>query len=135
METERKLISDYQEYVRRVVLALRAGFGYYDLLEAYHQRKIPKEGVINGIEYSFHGVGCLGVVDGLEVDFDFGPDERIDGFDAWRLWRFVEQQPEAYPQFQRKEDVKAALERLARSDEIECPGAYPSPHLWYLKPS
>ncbi|HZF51497.1 MAG TPA: hypothetical protein VE093_22730, partial [Polyangiaceae bacterium] len=85
------------------------------------------------ISFSFHGVGCRATVDGVEVDFDFGPDGRTDGFEAWRLWYFAQQNPQKYPQFQRLEDVQAALERLALSGEIECPRAAPSKHLWYLK--
>ncbi|PSM30878.1 hypothetical protein [Haliangium sp. UPWRP_2] len=133
METERTLIREYLAAVHKVVSALRAGLGYQNLLAAYHQRKIPKEGVINGVEFSFHGIGCQAVVDGLEVDFDFGVDDRIDGFEPWRLWRFAEQQPETYPQFRQVEDVKKAMERLERSGEIECSRAMPSSTLWYLR--
>ena len=133
METERTLIREYLAAVHKVVSALRAGLGYQNLLAAYHQRKIPKEGVINGVEFSFHGIGCWAVVDGLEVDFDFGPDSRIDGFEPWRLWRFAEQQPETYPLFRQVEDVKKAMERLERSGEIECSRAMPSSTLWYLR--
>jgi len=127
------LIDDYQAAVRRVVSALRVGFGRDDLLPARGRREIPKDGVINGVEFSFHGVGCRATVDGVEVDFDFGPNGRTDGFEAWRLWFFAQQKPATYPQFQRLEDVQAALERLARSGEIECPQLSPSEHLWYLK--
>jgi len=133
MKAERMLIDEYQVAARKVASALRAGFGCDDLLLAWHSREIPKEGVINGIEFSFHGVGCRATVDGVEVDFDFGPDGRTDGFEAWRLWDFAQRNPQKYPQFQRLEDVQAALEKLARSGEIECPRAAPSKHLWYLK--
>lgn len=133
MVPERKLINDYQNVVRKVVAALRVGFGCNNLLAAWHDGKIPKDGVINEIEFSFHGVGCRGIVDGLEVDFDFGPDGRIDGFDAWRLWNFATERPVAYPQFQQLKEVEAALERLARSGEIECPETHPSRHLFYLR--
>lgn len=133
METERKLIGDYQSAVQTVVAALRAGFGCKDLLAARRRGEIPKDGVTGGIVFSFHGVGCLGIVDGVEVDFDFGPDARTDGFDAWRLWNFAHQQPATYPQFQQLEDVEMALERLGRSGEIECQRTAPSPHLWYLR--
>ncbi len=133
MKAERMLIDEYQVAARKVALALRAGFGRDDLLRAWRSGGIPKDGVISGIEFSFHGVGCRATVDGVEVDFDFGPDGRTDGFDAWRLWYFARQNPKRYPQFKRLEDVEAALEGLARSGEIECPRAAPSKHLWYLK--
>jgi len=133
MKAERILIDDYQAAVRRVVSALRVGFGRNDLLLAWHSREIPKDGVTSGIRFSFHGVGCRATVDGVKVDFDFGLDGRIDGFDAWRLWYFARQNPTRYPQFRRQEDVEAALERLARSGEIERSRDAPSDHLWYLR--
>src|SRR6185503_20036599 len=133
MGAERTLIREYQGAVQRVVSALRVGFGRHDLLTARRRGEIPKNGVINGVEFSFHGAGCLGTVEKIEVDFDFGPDGRTDGFDAWRLWNFAKQKPATYPQFQQQEDVEAALGMLARSGEIECPRTAPSPHLWYLR--
>ncbi|HZF50866.1 MAG TPA: hypothetical protein VE093_19535 [Polyangiaceae bacterium] len=133
MKAERMLIDEYQAAVRRVVSTLRAGFGRDDLLRARRTGVIPKDGVISGIEFSFHGIGCRAIVDDVEVDFDFGLDGRADGFDAWRLWLFARQKPKKYPQFQRQEDIKAALERLARSGEIEIPQTESSGYLWYLK--
>ena len=133
MDAERRLIHEYQRAVRTVVAALRTGFGCDDLLMARRNGEIPKDGVTGGIEFSFHGAGCMGTGAGFEVDFDFGPDGRVDGFDAWRLWRFANQNPAAYPQFQQLEDVQTALAKLARSGEIECPRTAPSPHLWYLR--
>lgn len=134
METVRELIREYLGAVHKAVSELRAGFGRNDLLRARHSGGIPKDGVINGVEFSFHGVGCWAVVDGVDVNFDFGPDNRADGFDAWRLWQFAREKPAAYPQFQELKQVEKALKMLACSGEIECPEADPSPHLFYLKP-
>jgi hypothetical protein len=133
MDAEQMLIGDYQVAVRRVVSALQVGYGRDDLLRAWRSGVIPKDGVIGGIEFSFHGIGCWATMDGVEVDFNFGLNGQIDGFDAWRLWVFVRQNPTRYPQFKRLEDVEAALERLARSGEIERQRDAPSDHLWYLK--
>ncbi|MCK6591141.1 MAG: hypothetical protein L6Q76_26610, partial [Polyangiaceae bacterium] len=78
MKAERMLIDEYQAAARKVASALRAGFGRNNLLRAWHSGEIPKEGVINGVEFSFHGVGCWAIVDDVEVDFDFGPGGRTD---------------------------------------------------------
>lgn len=129
-----RLILDYQHAVRRLVAALRSLSGCEDLLTARHSGRLAKDGTIGGIEYSFHGVGCYGSVDGVEVDFDFGPSCRHDGFDAWRLWDFARQFPNVYPQFQNEKAVDKALSDLARRGTIECPRLEPSPHLWYLVP-
>lgn len=41
-----------------------------------------------GIRYSKHGYGCAFHYPGGTVDFDFGREGEITGFDAWRLWHF-----------------------------------------------
>src|SRR5689334_16822660 len=97
MDDERRLIRDYQQAVQMVVSALKMRFGREDLLTAHHQGQIPKEGTVGAVAFTFHGVGCRGTLGTIEVDFDFGPDGRTDGFDAWRLWDFARQSPAKYP--------------------------------------
>ncbi|WP_431078424.1 DUF6896 domain-containing protein [Pseudomonas siliginis] len=41
--------------------------------------------VIDGIEYELHGIGCAIHFPTESVDFDYGSNNRIDGFDEWRL--------------------------------------------------
>jgi len=132
-DDERELIRGYQSAVQILVAALRNTYGQEDLLAARRDGAIPPRAAIGGVEFAFHGVGCRGTVAGIEVDFDFGPDGRTDGFDAWRLWDFARQSPEKYPRFQRREDLEVALHALAAAGEIRCTRSAPSPHLWYLK--
>lgn len=45
-------------------------------------QKIPQRGfVTDGVTYELHGVGCSVYLSEICVDFDYGPDERVDGFD------------------------------------------------------
>lgn len=44
----------------------------------------------NGVNFYAHGYGIELQVEGLSIDFDFGPNGEPDGFDAWRLYRFAE---------------------------------------------
>jgi Domain of unknown function (DUF6896) len=44
---------------------------------------------INGIGVYVHGYGIELVLDDVMIDFDWGELGEPDGFDAWRLWRFV----------------------------------------------
>ena len=37
-----------------------------------------------------HGIGMEIDVDGTVIDFDFGNDGQFNGFDAWRLYNFIE---------------------------------------------
>lgn len=45
---------------------------------------------LDGIEFYAHGYGIELVLDGVTIDFDWGDRGEPDGFDAWRLWNFVE---------------------------------------------
>lgn len=47
----------------------------------------------------------------LVVDFDFGPNGRFDGFDAWRLHLFAESMPQ-YNQFAHVDCVQTHLTEL-----------------------
>ncbi len=132
MESIRVLIRDYQQAVEQAVSRLQASFDVTDLLAARRSGKVPKEGRADEIEYSFHGLGCRAILDGIEVDFDFGPGGRTDGFDAWRLWLYTRQVPSNYGSaFRAFEEVRAALEVLIGSGEVECPRRAPSEHLCY----
>ncbi len=58
---------------------------------------IPAQGELNGgVRYFKHGYGFgVHLPDG-EVDFDFGQQGEIDGFDEWRLWKFCQHRPNTY---------------------------------------
>lgn len=53
----------------------------------WHQNGIPRTGeFLNGkYKYSFHGVGCEFHMKDKVIDYDYGDQGRIDGFDLWRL--------------------------------------------------
>lgn len=42
----------------------------------------------NDIEIYAHGYGIELVIDGMNIDFDWGDQGESDGFDGWRLWNF-----------------------------------------------
>jgi Domain of unknown function (DUF6896) len=48
----------------------------------------PQE--VGGIQVYAHGYGIELMVDGLNIDFDWGDAGEPDGFDAWRLWNFYQ---------------------------------------------
>lgn len=130
-----RLITDYQRRVAAFVQAAQAKYGKEDLLAAWHAGKIPQDGMLDDqkeTRFTFHGVGCcVHSVEG-EVDFNFGPEGRHDGFDGWRLWILAESRPEEYPQFQRLEIVESVLGELVTESFVIRPHWAPSPHLCYL---
>lgn len=85
------LIERYLRTVERLSTALAAAYQVDSLFLARKSKKIPRLGSFgNGGEFKFHGIGCRISDDNSSVDFDFYGDGRTDGFDAWRLHLFVE---------------------------------------------
>ena len=75
---------------------------------------IPQRGILDeqqSISYSFHGIGCCVEFGTVVVDFDFGPNGRSDGFDAWRLQLFAESMPQ-YRQFANLDYIQSHLTDL-----------------------
>ena len=69
-------------------------------LEAWRNKDIPQKGDLSEkVKYEFHGIGCLLVFPEYDVDFDFGPDKRIDGFDLWRLSQYVSSRIKKYTEY------------------------------------
>ena len=130
------LINDYQSHVERFVVAAQHEFGEQNLLAGVLGGWIPEEGQMpaSGVaSFRFHGAGCYVTFPDANVDFDFGPGGRHDGFDAWRLHEMAESCPDRYPELQSVEDIERALEELMHTDLIFSPRWLPSPHLLYFK--
>ena len=73
---------------------------------------LPSSGFLDPketIEYYFHGIGlCVTFPDHI-VDWDFGYDGRLNGFDLWRLWVFATEGNNNYPEFKQKEVLEKAF--------------------------
>ena len=86
------LISAYQAVVSRRFTQLRTelGFAAPESNVAWACNGVEQRGRLSdGAHYFKHGYGCAikGTTD--SVDFDFGAEGEIDGFDSSRLWGFV----------------------------------------------
>ena len=133
-----RLIHMYQLHVLGFVQAFRSRFGVDDFIGAWRRGEVPRQGTLDDryeTRYEFHGVGGRFSSERDEVDFDFGPDGRYDGFDGWRLWILAQSLPEEYPQFQRHETVESVLGKLVTDGVVVRPRWAPSPHLCYLAES
>src|SRR6185295_8225991 len=88
------LINEYQIKVLEAADLFKKHKGIApDELMYWRQAGLPREGFVDPeqtIEYFFHGIGCRVSLPSGEVDWDFGHDGRLDGFDAWRLGCFAE---------------------------------------------
>jgi hypothetical protein len=85
------LISDYQQSVRTAVaLMYRSGISMPFSSASWIEADIPHRGHLEGgVEYFKHGAGCEVSLKTGKVDFDFGDQGEISGFDVWRLVRFA----------------------------------------------
>lgn len=110
-------------------------YGRKDILLAYKSDKIiPKEGSFEGIKYySFHGVGIYVKLDNAIIDFDFGPDNRFDGFDVMRLFQFAQSKSDLYSFYTSEKSLKVDFDNLIELGKIYNPQTSPSPHNYYWR--
>ncbi|MVV48761.1 hypothetical protein EJA72_10980 [Pseudomonas sp. PB120] len=94
------LIDDFLDQVKRATDLLESRFGKKCILPLWGTKEIPQRGeILDGISYELHGVGCRVYFPGVCVDFDYGPDERVDGFDVWRLYNYACEVPLLHPKY------------------------------------
>jgi len=123
---------DYRRAAAAAVNGLRQQAEALDLLRAWRSGVLPRQGRLARPKgrYTFHGVGCRFEIARRVVDVDFGPDNRYDGFDAWRLALYAASAFEW--QDLPPERIGTGLAELEVSGLIHRPGAEPAAHLYYL---
>lgn len=119
-----RLIGDYQAVVARRFTQLRAELGF-------EAPKSNTDWACNGLEqkgrlsdgtqYFKHGYGCAinGTTD--SVDFDFGANGEIDGFDASRLWGFAGASKKDYG-FGSEKEIEAAIKKATAEGYLRYSG-------------
>ncbi|TFY87161.1 hypothetical protein DYL59_19470 [Pseudomonas kairouanensis] len=92
------LISDYQANVASAVdMMQRSGIPRPLTDTDWVVTDIPQRGELEGgVRYFKHGYGCAVHLPTGTVDFDFGAQGEINGFDAWRLAGFAGDRLSAY---------------------------------------
>jgi hypothetical protein len=81
-----------------------------------------------GSRYRKHGYGCDVTGDSWSVDFDFGDEGQIDGFDEWRLEIFLMENPQS-SEVTTVEHLRNSFRAAVEAGEI----IYSGRHLYYLK--
>lgn len=119
MNNLEEVIAEYLQAVEKGLKLFDQKAGRRDILAAWHEGVLPREGgLLDDVEYKLHGIGCWISFQGYEIDFDFSPDGRSDGFDLWRLGKYVKQFPERFPMFQKTEQLEVAFEQLKQCGVI-----------------
>jgi len=127
------LIASYVAAVRGAVAAIAVHLCTTSLLDAVRENPELRSGALDSTTtYAFHGVGCRVMMGDRTIDFDFGPNGAVGGFDAWRLWLFAVGDPKGFPRLQDVELLEAELRKLCADGAIRLPKSEPSPHLYYL---
>lgn len=96
---------------------------------------LPTDGFLDPeetIEYYFHGIGCCVTYPNIRIDWDFGNNGRIDGFDAWRLWIFATEGTDNFPEFEQKEILDKVFKEAEVQGVILTPFKNLQDRLYYL---
>ncbi|WP_095124918.1 hypothetical protein [Pseudomonas sp. Irchel s3a12] len=114
------LINDFLSKVDYGTELLLKKFGTRNILRLWRSKQIERCGEItNGIQYELHGVGCAIHFPSESVDFDYGSDNRIDGFDVWRLYIYASDRPSEYKKYCDKKIVEEEFKEYISSGRIE----------------
>jgi hypothetical protein len=118
-----KLIADYQSRVSDAVAMLsEAGIPRPASNTEWAANGAPEQGSLaNGFAYRKHGFGCA--VDGPHwgVNFDFGDNGEVDGFDVWRLREFARTRLSEYG-FECDKGIDVAVRRAVEAGELRYSG-------------
>lgn len=114
-----ELITEYLDAVHSLTQRLATTYGQTDLLEGRRNKAIPRVSeTSSGLDFSFHGIGCW-ISDGRRsVDLDFLPSGQTDGFDAWRLHVFTEENP-SFVGVRSQSSIEHALEQRMQAGLIQ----------------
>jgi len=113
MNDLKDMITEYLQAVEKGLKLFEQKIGRRDILAAWHEGALPREGkLLDDVEYELHGIGCWLSFPEYEIDFDFGPNGRSDGFDLWKLNKYVKQFAERFPALQKAKQLEATFEQL-----------------------
>ncbi|WP_320051759.1 DUF6896 domain-containing protein [uncultured Acetobacteroides sp.] len=118
METIELLIDDFLREAEYAANCFYKKYYRKDLLIASKDGTIIRSGKIEGLQhYAFHGIGLYAKRKNCEIDFDFGLNDRIDGFDTWRLNQFAQSRKEKKEKWT-EDKIKNELVRLEQMGKI-----------------
>lgn len=114
-----RLIVEFQNNVRTALkLMYRSGIKMPSSRYEWIQYSIPGAGELDGgIKYYKHGAGCLVELNSGNIDFDFGEQGEIGGFNSWWLTCFAGKNITAYG-FRNYDDVAEHLNKALSDGEL-----------------
>jgi hypothetical protein len=130
-----QLIKDYIECSMFLVRALKSEYDTKGetLLRARRLNIVPKQGVLaEGQRFNFHGGGCFFEFENGTIDIDFGPNDRCDGFDSFRLYNFFNTSKKHQELHFTEIELQESLKGLIMERKVIQLGVFPNPNLYYL---
>ena len=143
------LIEAYQSHVAEACELFRSNLGVTGNILAAWRRipigdydsddepSIPGSGTLDpkrNVTYSFHGIGCRVMFGSLDVDFDFGPHGRHDGFDSWRLHMYAKS-AKPFRELSDQNVIQTELDAMERENFIQHLDESLGSHLYYFTSS
>ena len=105
-----------------VSLLAEAGIALPESDRAWCINGIPGTGALRGgVSYRKHCYGCEVRLESGAVDFDFGREGEIDGFDVWRLADFAADRLGSFG-FTSRDELKAVFAAAVAAREIRATG-------------
>ncbi|WP_322846466.1 DUF6896 domain-containing protein [Pseudomonas sp. B33.4] len=130
-ETLETLINDFISTVESSTLSLELKFGTRDIRRLWYTKEIERCGrVTRGVKYQLHGIGCRINSSTGSVDFDYGPNGEINGFDTWRLYNFARDRPSKHKKYCDEETIKKELEEYIKLKKIKKMSAMRNLYVW-----
>ncbi len=119
-ETLDILINDFISMVESSTRIFELKFGTRDIRRLWRTNAIKRRGrVTRGAKYELHGIGCRINLSTGSVDFDYGPNGEINGFDAWRLYNFARERPSKHRKYCDEETIKKELKEYIELKKIK----------------
>ncbi|OWF75897.1 hypothetical protein B4903_18725 [Yersinia frederiksenii] len=124
-----RLIVDFQDNVQVALrLMYRSGIKMPSSRNEWIESDIPSAGELDGgVKYYKHGAGCRVGLNSGSVDFDFGEQGEVGGFNFWWLACFAGENLTAYG-FRNYDDVAEHLNKALGDGEL----IFPDHDLYYI---
>lgn len=124
-----RLIGDFQDKVHLALkIMYRSGIEMPSSRSKWIESCIPNSGELDGgFKYYKHGAGCQVELNSGSIDFDFGENGEVGGFNCWWLACFAGENIKSYG-FENMVDIAEHLEKALDYGEL----IFPYRDLYYI---
>lgn len=114
--------------IKAIDLCFKHKYNVENTLKTVKEKKIPKEGIINGGEYYFHGIGCRVIYKNKIINFDYSPSGDVGGVGLYDLINYLKSIGHNFD----KDFIEFELKKLVNENKLLYPSTSPNKSLYYL---